>query len=166
MEIKQASSYDLMDILFLLKQCILDMNKRGFKQWNSAYPGPDLIKEDIERGTLYIFRDLKIAKGMINLSDELPEEYGQVTWKGKANKVLCIKRFAVHPFWKQTDISEKLLNFAEKYAKDNKYSSIRLDVLDTYPADESFFKSRNFEYAGNFHSEFQKIPYACFEKNL
>lgn len=166
MEIIQASSYDLIDILFLLKQCILDMNKKGFKQWNSAYPGPEIIKEDIEKGTLYIFRDLGIAKGIINLSDEIPEEYTQIGWKGKSDKVLYIKRFAVHPLWKHTDISDKLMVFAEKYAKDNKFKGIRLDVLDTYPADEKFFSERNYNHAGDFHSEFQKIPYACFEKNL
>ena len=58
------------------------------------------------------------------------------------------------------------MTFAEQYAKEHDFGGIRLDVLDTYPADENFFKSRNFDYAGNFHSEFQKIPYACFEKNL
>ena len=166
MEIKQASSYDLIDILFLLRQCVSDMNKRGFKQWNSSYPGPEIIQEDIQKGTLYIFTDLGIAKGIINLSDETPEEYSQISWKSNSDKILYIKRFAVHPFWKNSVIPEKLMTFAEQYAKEHDFGGIRLDVLDTYPADENFFKSRNFDYAGNFHSEFQKIPYACFEKNL
>ncbi len=166
MEIKQASSSDLIDILFLLKQCTLEMNMKGFKQWNDANPGRELIKEDIEKGTLYIFMDLGIAKGMINLSDEIPAEYNQINWKGNPDKILYIKRFAVHPFWKNTDISDKLMNFAEQYAKKKNYKGIRLDVLDSYPADEKFFSNRSYEHAGNFHSDFQKIPYACFEKNL
>jgi len=166
MEIKQASSYDLIDILFLLKQCILEMNKKGLKQWNSANPGPEVIKEDIEKGTLYLCSELNIAKGMITLSDDIPEEYKEIHWKGKSGKVLYIKRFAVHPFWQDSDASDKMMNFAEQYAKDNNYSSIRLDVLDNYPADEKFFSVRNFEHAGNFHTKFQKMPYICFEKNL
>ena len=166
MEIKKASSYDLIDILFLLKQCTLDMNMKGFKQWNSANPSPDLIKEDIEKGTLYLFIDNAIVKGMINLSDEIPEEYNQISWKNSADKILYIKRFAIHPYWKQSDISNKLMEFAEQYAKDNNFKGIRLDALDSYPADEKFFTDRKYEHAGNFHSDFQKIPYACFEKNL
>ena len=166
MEIKQASSYDLIDILFLLKQCILEMNKKGLKQWNSANPGPEIIKEDIEKGNLYLLTETNIAQGMITLSDEIPEDYKEIHWKGKSEKVLYIKRFAVHPFWQDSDVSEKLMNFAEQYAKDNKYSSIRLDILDSIPADEKFFSVRNFEHAGDFHTAFQKMPYVCFEKNL
>jgi hypothetical protein len=43
---------------------------------------------------------------------------------------------------------------------------VRIDVLDSYPVDEKFFTSRNFSSPGNFHSEFQKLFYTCYEKNL
>lgn len=166
MEIKQALLYDLVDVLSLLQDCILDMNRQGMKQWNSAYPGPDIMKNDVENGTLYLFKDLGIAKGMINLSEAMPEEYNEIDWKGKSDKVLYINRFAVHPIWKESDIAEKLIAFAEKFAKENKFSGIRLDVLDKYPVENKFFTEKSYELAGEFHSSFQKIPYNCFEKNL
>ncbi len=166
MEIKQASLGDLADVLFLLRDCITDMNTNGLKQWNSAYPGTEIMKNDVEKGTLYIFTDLGIAKGMINLSDEIPDEYKEINWKGKSDKILYINRFAVNPIWKNTDIAEQLMAFAEKYAKENKFSGIRLDVLDSYPVDNSFFTSKEYDFAGEFHSSFQKIPYSCYEKNL
>ena len=166
MEIKQASLIDLVDVLFLLRDCIVDMNSKGLKQWNSAYPGPDVMKEDIEKGTLYIFTELGIAKGMVNLSDESPQEYEEIKWNGKSDKILYIDKFVVQPIWKESDVAEKLIAFAEKYASDNKYAGIRLDVLDSYPVDNSFFKSKNYDQAGEFHSSFQKIPYTCYEKNL
>jgi GNAT superfamily N-acetyltransferase len=166
MEIKKATPYDLVDVLFLLKQCIADMNRNGLKQWNSANPSSEVIIEDIEKGTLYIYTELGMAKGMINLSEEMPEEYQQVEWKGNNEKVLYVKRFAVHPIWQDTNIGDQLLQFAENYAKEKGFTSIRLDVLDSYPVDDVFMKSRAFEPAGSFHSEFQKKPYDCFEKNL
>jgi GNAT superfamily N-acetyltransferase len=138
----------------------------GLKQWNNAYPGSEVMKSDVENGTLYLFADLGIAKGMINLSDEKPEEYEEINWKGKSDKILYINRFAVHPIWKESDIAEKLINFAEEFAKKNKYSGIRLDVLDSYPVDNKFFTGKAYELAGDFHSSFQKIPYTCYEKNL
>ena len=166
MEIKQASLYDLVDVLSLLQDCIRDMNRQGLKQWNSAYPGPEIMSQDIEKGTLHIYTNLGIAQGMINLSNEIPEEYKEIEWKGKSDKVLYINRFAVHPIWKESDIAEKLLGYAENYAKENKLSGIRLDVLDNYPVDKKFFTDKSYELAGEFHSSFQKIPYSCYEKNL
>jgi hypothetical protein len=166
MEIKQASSIDLIDVLYLLKMCVLDMNGRGLKQWNSVHPSPEMIIEDIEKGTLYIYNELKIAQGMINLSNEAPAEYKDINWKGKTDKVLYVKRFAVHPLWMESEVPVSLINFAEKFAKENNYSTVRIDLLDSYPVGEKFFTSRNFSIAGNFHSEFQKLSYTCYEKNL
>jgi hypothetical protein len=166
MEIKQASSPQLVDALYLLKQCVLEMNRKGLKQWNSANPSPQVIKEDIDKGTLYIYYEMNIAQGMINLSEEVPEEYKDIEFKSKTDKVLYIKRFAIHPLWIDSEVAANLLSFAEKFAKENKFTSLRLDLLDSYPVGEKFFTSRNFVSAGSFHSEFQKLPFTCFEKNL
>jgi hypothetical protein len=166
MEIKQATSYYLIDVLYLLKECIIDMNSKGLKQWNSAFPGPELIKKDIENGGLYLYTNLGIAMGMINLTDENPAEYQDIKWKGKDTKQLFLNRFAVHPLWLESDIPQKLIEFAENYAKENKYTGIRMDVLDNYPVSKAFFDSKNFELAGEFHTDFQKMPYMCYEKNL
>lgn len=166
MEIIQATPYHLVDVLFLLKECIKDMNSRGLKQWNNAYPGPDLIRDDISKGSLYLYTELGMVKGMINLTDDMPKEYSDIKWKINAPKVLYVNRLAVHPTWLESEISENLLSFAEKYARDHQYGCIRLDVLDSYPVTEQFFLSRNFTSAGDFHSEFQKMPFICFEKNL
>jgi hypothetical protein len=166
MEIKQATSYHLLDVLFLLKQCIIDMNSKGFKQWNSAFPGPELIKQDIEKGGLYVYTKLGIAMGMINLTEENPEKYQGIEWKGSDGKFLYLNRFAVNPIWLDEDIPLKLIEFAENYAVKNKYTGLRLDVLNNYPVDEGFFKGNSYEFAGDFHTDFQKMPYKCYEKNL
>jgi hypothetical protein len=166
MEIKQATSYYLVDVLFLLRQCITDMNSKGLKQWNSTFPGPELIKKDIENGGLYIYTHLGITLGMINLTEENPEDYRDISWKGGKGKYLYLNRFAVNPLWLESDVSLKLIEFAERYAADNKYTGLRLDVFDNYPVNGAFFSQRKFEYAGEFHTDFQKMPYMCYEKNL
>ncbi len=166
MEIKQAQENNLVDILFLLRQCIKDMHEHGLKQWNSANPSPEYLKEQISRGAVYMAMDLGMAKGMMNLTEDAPEGYDQVDWKSSSNKILYLKYFAVHPLWKDVEIGYQLITFAENYAKENGYSSIRLDVLDSYPIDEKFINTLDFSRAGIFHSEFQKKAYACFEKNM
>ncbi|MBN1952128.1 MAG: GNAT family N-acetyltransferase [Bacteroidales bacterium] len=166
MDIKQATPYFLVDALFVLKECIADMNSRGFKQWNNANPGPKVIEKDIDKGTLYLGFELGMVRGMINLTEEMPKEYADIDWKGNGEKVLYVNRLAIHPLYSQTDVTEKLLAFAEGYARENKFTSIRLDVLEQYPVEDTFFINRKFENAGNFHSDFQKLPYLCFEKNI
>ena len=42
MEIQQASSADFVEVLFLVKQCVKDMNNKGLKQWNSSNPSPEV----------------------------------------------------------------------------------------------------------------------------
>ena len=162
MEIKQATPYHLVDVLYLLKQCIADMNNRGLKQWNSAFPGPELLKKDIEGGGLHLYTNLGIAMGMINLTSESPEKYDAIAWKTSDNNILYLNRFAVHPLWIDSDIPMKLMEFAEKFAAENEFTGIRLDVLDSYPVDKTFFESRNFQYSGDFHTDFQKMPYMCY----
>lgn len=166
MEIKQATPYHLVDILFLLKECIFDMNSMGLKQWNNAFPGPELIKEDIGKGTLYIISELGIIKGMVNLTDDIPDDYKDISWNQNPSKVLYLNKFAVHPLWRDTSIPEQLVSFAEKKASDDGYDGIRLDVLDSYPVEIPFFTTKSYIQAGEFHSDFQKMPYTCYEKNL
>lgn len=166
MEIKQVTPYYLVDILFLLKECTLDMNQMGLKQWNNTYPGPETMKNDIDKGTLYFAVDLGIAQGMVNLSDEVPAEYSGIKWNSNPSKALYLNRFAVHPLWKDSNVPELLISFAEQKARENGYDGIRLDVLDSYPVDNNFFDGKSYGKAGEFHSEFQKIPYICYEKSL
>jgi hypothetical protein len=166
MEIQQASSADFVEVLFLVKQCVRDMNNKGLKQWNNSNPSSGQLKHDIEKNTLFLYKEMGVAKGMINLTDEISDEYREVDWKSRPDKVLYVKRFAIHPLWQDSDVSEKLLEFAEKYAIENHYTSIRLDALDNYPIDEKFFESRKFTFAGTLKSSFEKAPYACFEKSL
>ena len=142
------------------------MNSKGLKQWNNANPGTEAIQKDIEKGSIFIYTEIGMVRGMIKLSDEGPKEYSEIDWKGNGNKALYLSQFAIHPVWIDAEICTAMIDFAEKYAKENGYTSIRLDVLDSYPVDEKFYTGRNFEYAGNFHSDFQKLPYSCFEKNL
>ena len=166
MDIQQASSTDFVEVLFLVKQCVKDMNNRGMKQWNNAHPSPDQLRDDIQKGTLYLYKDLGVAKGMMNLTEDIPDEYKEVSWKSNPGKVLCVKRFAVHPLWHTSDVSEKLVEYAEQYAKENGFTSMRMDLLDSFAVDEKFFETRKFTLAGTFQTPFQKEPFACYEKSL
>lgn len=166
MEIKQASSYDLVEVLYLLRECVADMNQKGFKHWNNSYPGIELIKKDIESGSLFFYKEKGIAKGMITLTEESLEEYQEINWKDNSGKALFMQRLAVHPLWQGQGIAKALVEFAEKKAKEDGYSTLRLDVFGGGESATKVCDETGFSQSGEYHSKFQKTPYLCYEKSL
>jgi len=166
MEIKQATPSEFVEVLFLIRECVKDMNSKGLRQWNNASPSPEQLKEELEKGTIFLIQELGIVKGLMKLTSELPSEYTDISWKNVMARPLFIKLFAIHPLWHNSNISEKLIEFAEIYAKENNYSGIRLDIMDNYPVGAGFFENKQFIVAGTFQSDYQKTPFVCYEKSL
>ncbi len=166
MEIIQATPSDLIEVLFLVRECVIKMNQDGMKQWNSAYPGPEMLKEEIESKNLFLAKELGIAKGLISFARDEPDEYQKIEWQNKEGKVLYIKLLAVHPLWHGKGISRILLDFAGNYAKENKFTLIRTDLLSENPLIKKLVDDSDFSKAGEYFSNFQKMPYQCFEKKI
>jgi hypothetical protein len=74
--------------------------------------------------------------------------------------------FIIHPLWQESDISEKMIEFAEIFAKENNFSGIRLDVINNYPVADGFFESKQFTIADPVISSEQKVNFVCYEKSL
>lgn len=166
MKIQQAVLQDLVEILYLVKVCVSDMNEKGQKHWNNAYPGANYLLSCIENNTLFLCRENEVAKGMIILSKDEPEEYKPIDWQGKSDKVLFIRFLAVHPLWQGKGIAKKLVAFAEEYSKKNAFSSIRMDIYSGIEGAFNFCSNMGFNQTGQFHSKFQQNPYLAFEKSL
>lgn len=166
MKILQAVPQDLVEVLYLLKESVSDMNEKGLKHWNSAYPGTDFIVESIKKEVLYIYKDNGIAKGMVVLSTEEPEEYKNIDWQGKGDNVLFIRFLVVHPNWQHTGIASRLIEYAEAYAKDHSFNTIRVDIYSGVEGAEKLCVDKGFNQTGQFHSSFQQTPYFAYEKSL
>jgi GNAT superfamily N-acetyltransferase len=166
MEIMQAKDADLIEILYLLRICILDMNRKGLKHWNSVYPGPDIILDDLSRSAIYVIKDKKISKGMVTLDNIEPEEYKGIQWTTPAQKPLFLHRLAVHPYWQGQGIARMLLNFAEEYAKKNGFDALRIDVFSDSDHARHLCAKNKFQEAGNFLSTFQQRPFICYDKKI
>ena len=166
MKILQAVPNDLIEVLYLLKDCVSDMNEKGHKHWNNAYPGTDFMIEAIENKTLHLYKDNEIAKGMVVLSDVEPNEYKNIEWQGKDDKILFIRFLAVHPNWLDQGISERMVEYAEGYAKNNGYSTMRFDIYSGINGADKLCIDMGFNQTGQFHSEFQQTPYFAYEKSL
>ncbi|NJK86905.1 MAG: hypothetical protein HC906_13930 [Bacteroidales bacterium] len=63
MEIVKANPYHLVEIMYLLRVCIKDMNEKGMKQWNNTYPDGGLIKSLLADGKIFLPRRVVLPKG-------------------------------------------------------------------------------------------------------
>ncbi len=166
MEIIQAKPIDLIEILFLLKVCILDMNKKGLKHWNSSFPGAEMIQSDLENGFIYLVKDKGVCKGMVTLNDHEPEDYKTLTFGPGKNKPLYLQNMAVHPKWQGMGIATQMVNFAQKFASEKGFDCIRLDVFKPSEKARQLYEKQLFREIASFHSSYQKIPFVCYEKQL
>ncbi len=166
MRIVRAEMSDLVEILYLVKECVTDMNARGLKYWNTFYPGSEIIIRDLQSRSIFLIKDNEVCKGMITLDKDAPGNYKNMEWHSGSEKVLYVHRMAVHPKWKDAGIVEMLIGQAEQYARDNEFTSIRLDTFSKDSFSSDMITAHNFKKAGEFLTEYQKTPFYCYEKEI
>ncbi len=166
MEILLAKPDDLIEVLFLIRQCVKDMNARGMKHWNSSYPGTEDIIKDLDKGSIFLVKDKGVCLGMMTINEIEPDEYKDIHWSDNNSRILYMKRLAVNPLFQDRGIAKMLVKFAEKFAKDKGYNYVRLDTLSSNTAETKLFATSHFDEVGEFHSTFQKTPFKCYEKKI
>jgi ribosomal protein S18 acetylase RimI-like enzyme len=167
MEILRAEQLDIPQILALVQECIQDMNANGITQWNDQYPPMEIFSNDLDDNSLFTLKDNNKLLGIIVISDIQDEEYKDIKWQDSAGKFIVVHRLAVHPSWQRQGLAEKMLDFAELYAKDNGFTSMRIDTFSKNPRTLRLFEKRNYERKpGEIHFPENSEPYYCYEKLL
>ena len=167
MEIIQAKSTDLVEILYLLKVCTRDMNSKGLRYWSSAFPAAEQVERDILNGHIYLVKDKGVCKGMITLDSTEPADYRQMNLSADNNtKPLFVNCMAVHPIWHGKGIARMMIDYAQEMAKKNGFTCIRLDIYQTSKDARLLCEKLSFKEIGSFQANYQRIPYVCYEKKL
>jgi ribosomal protein S18 acetylase RimI-like enzyme len=81
-------------------------------------------------------------------------------------KVLVIKRLAVEPDLRNRRIATELMTFAEGYAAEDGYTTIRLECYASNQEALNFFANRGYQKAGEVFYPRRILPFKCFEKKL
>ena len=164
MEIIRAEPDAIPEILDLVQDCIRDMNLHGIDQWNEQYPLPEIFISDVESGSLFAMKDEERIVAIIVLSGNQDKEYSEIDWTDKSGKALVVHRLAVHSKWQRRGIAKKLMEFAEKFARDNGYTSIRIDTYSGNPRTLLFFEKQKYERRpGQIFFPECEGPYYCYE---
>ena len=167
MVIKKASEQDLEQLYAVVKSCGQNLIEQGIFQWNENYPSKVVLLEDIALQQIWKLEESNAIIGLIVISEIEDQEYEHVKWLTKNGKNLYIHRLAVHPNFQGKGFAQKLMDFAESFAKENGYNSIRLDTFSQNKRNQQFYEKRNYIKLESIYFPNQsEFPFYCYEKVL
>jgi len=167
MNIQKAEISDLEALHSITKSCGKQLIDQGIFQWNEMYPSKEILQKDIELQQIWKLVDVNNIIGIVVLSEIEDNEYKTVKWLTKNNRNLYIHRLAIDPNYQGKGYAQKLMNFAENYAKDNNYNAIRLDTFSQNKRNQDFYEKRNYVKLESIYFPNQsEFPFYCYEKFL
>ncbi|MGB3149938.1 MAG: GNAT family N-acetyltransferase [Maribacter sp.] len=162
--IQQAKISEIPDILTVTDLCRRYMDAKGILQWTDEYPSRNQFEIDIKRKELYILKKKNTLIGCVVLSTLMDEEYKTIKWLTSYDASIYVHRLAVHPSYQGKGFAQRLMDFAEGYARDNNYLSVRLDTFSQNKRNQEFYKKRGYQQLEKIYFPNQsKHPFYCFE---
>ena len=162
--IRTANSSDIESILQITKACALNLIDNGIFQWNEHYPDKVSFVSDVEKKELFVYCNYEKVIACISLCNKMDDVYKPVNWITNNENNLYIHRLAVHPEFQKKGLGKYLMDFAENYAKDNGYISVRLDTFSENKRNLKFYESRGYQRLdGIYFPKQSEFPFYCYE---
>jgi len=162
--IRQAKISEINDILEITEACAEFMIAKGIYQWNEHYPSKKAFEKDLERNELFIkVVDDDIIGGIV-ISNLIDKEYIPIEWLTTTGKNIYIHRLFVHPDHQGQGHAQSMMAFAEDYARNNGYISVRLDTFSQNKRNQKFYETRGYKKLGDiFFPKQSEHPFHCYE---
>lgn len=162
--IRCAKILEIVDILELTKACAKHMEKKGIFQWNEVYPSKLAFEKDVSRKELFVLESENNIIGCITITTFMDEEYIPVKWLTPNENNIYIHRLAIKPEYQGKGHAQQLMDFAENYACDKGYISIRLDTFSQNKRNQKFYEQRGYQKLENIYFPKQSdYPFYCYE---
>ncbi|TMM59118.1 GNAT family N-acetyltransferase [Maribacter algarum] len=162
--IRRAKISEIPDILTICKACAAHMISNGIYQWNEHYPSAAAFEKDIERDELYVLEVNEKIIGTIVISTLMDDEYVPIEWRTPNGNSVYIHRLSIEPNLQGKGYAQKLMDFAENYAKENGFVSVRLDTFSQNKRNQKFYEARGYRRLGDiFLPKQSEHPFHCFE---
>jgi GNAT superfamily N-acetyltransferase len=152
--------------LNLFEACTKHMQSQNIFQWDERYPTYDIVIEDIRRQSSFGWFEEGRLDGVITLNEAQDQEYQGLDWTDVSGRILVIHRLAVSPERQRCGVGRRLMDFAEDFARDHGYSSIRLDAYTGNPRALRLYESRGYRNIGQVRFPRRNMPFNCYEKIL
>lgn len=159
--IRPAKSNELNTLLDIVQAATRHMESKGIHQWDDIYPDRAILREDIDKQHMHVIEVHGRIAGMISINDTQSPEYQGVNWQ-YPGRALVVHRLAIDPSHQRQGMATRLMDFAEKIAEKQGYSTIRFDAFTQNPGATALYEHLGYEIAGTVR--FRKGVFFCFEK--
>lgn len=162
--IEKAHIKDLDAIYALTKSCAVHLIDNGIFQWNDLYPSKEVLLNDIDLQQIWKLTEDDQIIGVVVISEMEDLEYKNVKWLTDNGASLYIHRLAVYPTFQGKGFAQKLMDFAENYAKISNYKSVRLDTFSQNKRNQKFYEKRKYKKLESIYFLKQsEFPFYCYE---
>ena len=155
MEILKAKDSQLLEILYIIRECAQQLKDKGVKYWHNTHADYAQISKDIEQGYVFIHTIKKGPVGTITVKPD-PE----------VENTSHLDRLAIFPHFQRRGLAKIMIDFAEKHSLENGYSSLR----GTIPVDDKslckLLEEKGFVNKGIIHHVPNELVKIVFEKKL
>ena len=162
-EIMKIIPGELDSVMALVSDAIQDMENNGIHQWDEVYPDRTIFGEDITAEELYCVKLDGTIVGIVTLNEYQPSEYSSIHWSDRGFS-LVIHRLCIKPSFQGKGLAKFLVQFAEDYAKEHGYCSIKLDAFTNNEKALGLYDSLKYQRRGIIR--FRKGDFYCYEKVL
>ena len=162
--IRRAKIHEIPKIMALTKACADHLEQQDIHQWNDHYPSVQAFQKDIERNELFAFeKDNKII-GVISITTWMDKEYEPVRWLTSNGNSIYIHRLAVHPGYQGQGYAQTLMKYAEDFARNEGFLSVRLDTFSRNLRNQKFYEQRGYQKLEDVYFPEQSLhPFHCYE---
>lgn len=165
--IRKAKASDLNTIKRLTESCALTLQEKEIFQWNEQYPSREKMVDDISKEEMFVLEIENEILGIIVLTTVMDEEYIPIAWLTPGENNLYVHRLAVHPKVWGHGYGQQLMDYAEAFASEHHYESVRLDTFSRNKRNQQFYDRRGYKRLGDIYFPKQsEFPFYCYEKVL
>jgi GNAT superfamily N-acetyltransferase len=160
---RKADDLDIPEIWAILQQAIIRRRNDGSTQWQDGYPNFEVINKDIENGYGCVLTEGENTIGYcaILINDE--PEYLKIEGNWLTNTDFVVfHRVAIAEKYLGKNLSKKIIEFIEDFARKNNIKSLKADTNHDNFAMMKIFEKTGFTFCGIVH--FRGSPRRAYEK--
>ncbi len=155
MEILQAKESQLLEVLYIIRECAQQLKDKGVKYWHNTHADYAEISNDIKNKNVYIIFLNKVPVGTITIKPD-----------SEVMSASHIDRLAIFPHFQRRGFAKAMIDFAINRSRALEFTELRA----TIPIDDQslckLFEEKGFVNQGVAHHVPNELVKIIFEKRL
>ncbi|MDQ0207716.1 GNAT family N-acetyltransferase [Alkalicoccobacillus murimartini] len=164
--IRIAKSTDVPHLTKIVKQTIKVMADEKNDQWDQTYPLPEHFHNDIKNETLYVKESNGEIAGSITIDRHFSDAYQTFSWHQSLSDSVTFHRLVVNPTIRKQGVAGELIDYAETWAKNNGFTSMKVDTYSLNQKAQSLFLRQHYQPVGELTLPERAHAFLFYEKDL